>query len=117
MFKVYAETSFFSACATIRTDPIDIGRRMTSERWWSNYSRHFELHISREVVRELSDVRFPASVRDPALAMLVALPALELDSDVVALAKVLVDQRVMPSPAVQGDALHVAASITEWITS
>jgi len=108
---VYAETSFFSACATIRTDPIDVGRRMTSETWWRKYASSFEIHISREVVRELSNPSFPDSVRDPALAMLTGLRILDLNEEVVHLANALVDQRVMPGPAVQGDALHVAASV------
>jgi hypothetical protein len=34
MAKVYLETSFFSQCATIRADPIEIGRRATSLKWW-----------------------------------------------------------------------------------
>jgi len=107
---VYAETSFFSECVTIRTGPIDLGRRMTSQNWWTKQSRSFDLFISNEVIRELSDKRFPDAVRDPAMRMISNMAALDLNSDVFALAKALVDGRVMPGPAVQGDAVHVAVS-------
>ena len=88
---------------------------MTSENWWKTYARRFELCISREVVRELSDSRFPDSVRLPALGMLMGLDVLELSREVVDFAGVLVDQRVMPGPAVQGDALHLAASVVHGV--
>ena len=82
----------------------------TSLNWWRTYARSFDLYISDEVIRELSDPDFPAQVRAPALAMLDGLSALDLNAEVVALAGVLAGERVMPSPAVEGDALHVAAA-------
>ncbi len=42
--------------------------------------------------------------------MLTGLGSLELNAEVVALADVLARERVMPGPAVEGDALHVAAA-------
>jgi len=108
--SVYLETSFFSECATIRTGPIDLGRRATSLNWWRTHAHKFDLYISKEVVRELSHPGFPAEVREPALAMLSGLSALELNAEVAALADVLATERVMPAPAVQGDALHLAAA-------
>jgi hypothetical protein len=77
---VYAETSYFSECVTIRTGPIDVGRRMTSENWWKKQSPAFGVFISNEVIRELSDPRFPNLVRNPAIAMLNGLVALEIDN-------------------------------------
>ena len=59
MARVYLETSFFSECATIRTGAIDLGRRATSLKWWQTQSKSFELFISNEVIRELSDPNFP----------------------------------------------------------
>jgi hypothetical protein len=108
--SVYIETSFFSACVTTRTSAVDLGRRATSVNWWRTYARRFDLYISNEVIRELSSPDFPAEVREPALAMLTGLNALDLNAEVVALADLLTRQRVMPSPAVEGDALHVAAA-------
>lgn len=111
MARVYLETSFFSQCVTIRTGAIDVGRRATGEAWWRRDAKAFELFISAEVIRELSDPDFPEAVRAPALAMLTGLPALDLDADVVALADLLVRERVMPGPSVTGDAVHVAAAV------
>jgi hypothetical protein len=108
--RVYLETTFFSECVTIRTGAIDVGRRATSLNWWRTYARMFELYISDEVIRELSDPDFPAAVREPALAMLGGLNALELNAEVAALADLLAREHVMPGPAVAGDALHVAAA-------
>jgi hypothetical protein len=109
--SVYLETSFFSECATIRTDPIDVGRRATSLRWWGKQAHKFDLFVSREVIRELSSPGFPATVRGAALDMTRGLSALELTAEVADLAEVLVNQRVMPGPATEGDAMQVAASI------
>lgn len=110
MFKVYLETSFFSQCVTIRKGAVDLGRRETSLNWWQKYAAKFQLFISNEVVRELSAPDYPAEVRDAALAMLSGLNALELNADVMSLARVLTQERVMPGPSVEGDALHVAAA-------
>lgn len=110
MASVYLETSFFSECVTIRTGPVALGRRATSTTWWGAHARKFELYISNEVVRELVDPGFPEAVREPALAMLGGLNILEITSEVVAFADVLTRERVMPGPAVEGDAMHVAAA-------
>ena len=111
MAKVYIETSFFNQCVTKRKGPIDLGRRATSLNWWLAYAKTFDLYISNEVLRELSDQDFPPEVRDPAVAMVSGMVALELNAEVVALADLLVSERVMPGPSVEGDALHVATAI------
>jgi hypothetical protein len=111
MSSVYLETSFFSECCTIRATEIARGRRATSLNWWRNDAAKFDLYISPEVVRELSSDDFPAAVREAALAMLEGLPQLALSDEVLGVAAVLVRERVMPSPAAAGDALHVAAAL------
>jgi hypothetical protein len=68
--SVNLETSFFSECCTIRTSEIARGGRATSLNWWENYTRKFDLYISREVFREFSSDDFPEAVREPALTML-----------------------------------------------
>jgi hypothetical protein len=108
MPSVYLETSFFSECCTIRTSEIARGRRASSLLWWQRDARRFDLHISAEVVRELSSPDFPDAVRTPALEMLAGLPQLALTDDVLGIAALLVRERVMPGPASEGDALHVA---------
>jgi hypothetical protein len=111
MARVYLETSFFSQCVTIRRGAIDLGRRATSLNWWRTQSNAFELFVSDEVVRELSDPAFPKAVREPALLMLRGLNVLDLDVEVAALAELLVREKVMPAPAVEGDAVHLAVSV------
>jgi hypothetical protein len=109
MARVYLETSFFSMCVTSRTADLDIGRRASSKLWWKTQAKHHELFISSEVVRELSAPVFPN--RDQALAMLSGLTVLEFTAEVVDLAEVLVRERAMPAPAIEGDALHLAVAI------
>ncbi|MGN6625771.1 MAG: type II toxin-antitoxin system VapC family toxin [Tepidisphaeraceae bacterium] len=111
MFKVYLETSFFSECCTIRTGDIARGRRATSLDWWRHFARGFDLYVSAEVVRELSSVDFPRAVREPALAMLRGLTLLPTTPEVVSFAELLVAEQVMPEPANEGDALHLAVSV------
>jgi hypothetical protein len=111
MAQVYLETSFFSQCVTIRMGAIDVGRRATSLSWWQTQRKAFELFVSDEVVRELSDPAFPDAVRRPALSMLQGLNVLDLDVEVAALAELLVREKVMPGPAVEGDAVHLAVSV------
>lgn len=108
MARVYLETSFFSACVSSRTGELNVGRKASSNLWWETQSKHFELFISPEVVQELSAPEFPQSAA--ALAMLRGMSVLELTKDVVDLAHIFVNERVMPGPAVAGDALHVAAA-------
>lgn len=115
MPKVYLETSFFSECCTIRTGDIARGRRATSLKWWAGSASHFDLFISNEVIRELSSAAFPEEVRGPALGMVAGLPVLELTSEILGVAAILVRERIMPSPAVEGDALHLAAAIVHRI--
>ena len=115
MARVYLETSFFSECCTIRTGEIARGRRATSLNWWHQHAARFDLFISNEVVRELSSPEFPEEVRGPALSMLSGLSVLELTSEVLGVASLLVAEQVMPRPAVEGDALHVAATVVHRI--
>jgi hypothetical protein len=113
--RVYLETSFFSECATIRTGAIDLGRRATSLGWWQTQAKSFDLFISNEVIRELSDPDFPNAVRAPALAMLSGLNALPLTAEVISLADLLVKERVMPAPSIEGDAIHLAVAAVHRI--
>jgi hypothetical protein len=83
--------------------------------WWETYARKFDLYISREVVRELSSPDFPEAVREPALAMLQGLTLLPSTPEVVSFAEMLVAERVMPGPANEGDAFHLAVGIVHQL--
>ena len=106
--KVYLETSFFSACVSTRTTPKSVVWRDTSIEWWEKQASGHELSISDEVVVELSDAEFPQS--QVALEMLRGLRLLELTLEARGLAKILVHEKVMPAPAVAGDAIHLAVA-------
>jgi hypothetical protein len=106
--RVYLETSFFSACVSTRTGAKSRGWRASSREWWQLQGPRHQLFVSDEVVRELAAPEFPS--RDDALAMLRGLDLLDATPEVEQLAALLVRERVMPAPAVAGDALHVAVA-------
>jgi predicted nucleic acid-binding protein len=66
------------------------------------------LFIAAEVVRELQNPGF--SEREAALRMIRSLNLLEHTPEAIDLAEVLVAEKVMPAPAIAGDALHVATA-------
>lgn len=76
--------------------------------WWIERSGAYDLFVSGEVVAELSAAESPVSGN--ALKMLEGLNMLDLRPEVQKLAHVLVEEKVMPAPAVAGDAMHVAAA-------
>lgn len=108
MSKVYLETSFFSLCVSTRTGIKELGWKASSLEWWQAQGRKHELFISPEVIRELSAPEFPNS--PVALQLVRGLAIVDLSPEVEELAELLVQEKVMPGPASQGDALHVAAA-------
>src|SRR6266542_1626761 len=107
--RVYLETSFFSICVSRRTDAKSAGWRASSQEWWASQRQRHELFISQEVVRELSLAEDPEH-REAATRMLSGLNVVDLTREVEELSKLLVSEKVMPGPALSGDALHVAAA-------
>lgn len=81
---------------------------MTSNEWWRALAPKHTLLISDEVVAELADSEFPG--RDAALEMLRGLQLLELTPDVRDVAELFVREKLMPAPAVSGDAIHAAVA-------
>ena len=108
MGRVYLETSFFSACVSTRTSAKSVAWRETSVEWWQTQAARHELYVSDEVVAELADPDFAQG--PDALEMLRGLRLLELDAEARGLAQILVREKVMPGPAVSGDAIHIAAA-------
>src|SRR2546430_17612005 len=105
MAKVYLETSFLSACVTTRQDVASLYRCQSSNAWLESQAIHHELFASAEVLRELSDPRFPNS--EEALKRFGNLPLLSIEERSVGFGEALVRHRSMPAP-LAGDALHVA---------
>jgi hypothetical protein len=105
--KVYLETSFFSACATTRQDVHSQSWKGRSLSWLKTQASKHELFISAEVVAELTVPTYPN--REAALAFTAGMQILTIDEQVLILAQLLIEQRVMPGP-LKGDAIHVAVA-------
>jgi hypothetical protein len=107
MAKVYLETSFFSACVTTRTDVDSVSWRGRSLSWLKTQAPRHELHLSAEVIAELSAPTYPN--RDAALALTAGVKMLAMNDEIEALGQMMIEQHVMPGP-LKGDALHVAVA-------
>lgn len=113
MARVYLETSFLSACVTERSDPKSEFRREESRRWWLDERQFHKLHVSAEVLRELSSPSFLH--RDNALALAAEAEMLQITESVLGLARILVREQAMPGPESAGDAIHVAIATVHQI--
>jgi hypothetical protein len=105
--KVYLETSFVSACVTTRVDASSVHRKRESLEWWVSERHKHELVVSDEVLIELGNPAYPS--RSQAIAFLREVPVLPIDDETLGLARILIDEQVMPQP-LGGDAVHVAAA-------
>jgi hypothetical protein len=112
MARVYLETSFVSACVTVRTDAASEYRRAVSLEWWTTQASRHQPLVSDEVVAELSDPLFSRSA--DAMRLIDGLESLRVSEEVVGLAAVLVREKVMPGP-VKGDAIHVALAVVHRV--
>jgi hypothetical protein len=106
MPRVYLETSFVSACVTDRTDTDSLYRLKHSREWWDSQRHLHELYVSPEVIAELSVESYRC--REKALAWIGGVPVLEINDDVMGLARVLIQEKAMPTGS--GDPIHVAVA-------
>ena len=108
MESVYLETSFISyLVARPSRDVIVAGHQQATQEWWANRRSEFECSVSQVVVDE-------ASLGDPAevqkrLAIIAALPTLDVTEDAKALATAIMAAGMLPAHAFP-DAAHVAVS-------
>lgn len=109
---MYLETSYVSACVTDRGDTASAYRRQVSARWWKEQRAKHELFVAEEVLAELSHPDFRH--RSDASALIREISVLPMNEDVRGLARILVREKVMPSP-VAGDAIHVAIASVHGI--
>ena len=107
MARVYLETSFFSACVTRRTDVESSFWKRESLSWLKTQSGKHDMFVSTEVLAELSHPSYRQSRE--ALAFVAGIPVLEVTPEVLGLARLFVNERVMPGP-LEGDAVHVATA-------
>lgn len=111
MSRVYLETSYVSACVTDRTDTDSLYRLKHSREWWDKQRQLHDLFVSPEVVAELSVESYRC--KDQALAWISGVLLLEIDDDVLGLARVLMNEKAMPAGS--GDAVHVAVAAVHGI--
>lgn len=104
---MYIETSFVSACVTDRSDTASLYRRQSSLEWWQGPRVRHEVFVSEEVIVELSRPTYKMGAR--ALEHIKDVHILSITDQVIGVAKILVDDHVMPGP-IAGDAIHVAVA-------
>ncbi|ETX05645.1 MAG: DNA-binding protein [Candidatus Entotheonella gemina] len=108
--NVYVETSVISyLTARISRDLIVAGHQRITQEWWSTRREAFDVFISQAVFEEAS-AGDPEAARER-LAVLAALPLLEINEAAVALAKDLIRLGPLPERA-EVDALHIAIAVT-----
>jgi hypothetical protein len=105
--KVYLETSFVSACVTARLDASSVHRKRESLEWWESQRHMHELLLSDEVLIELGNPAYPNRLE--ALTFIRDVPVLAVNDEALGLARIFIDERVMPLP-LGGDAVHVAVA-------
>jgi hypothetical protein len=103
--RVYVETTIPSFYTTTRPGPATVARRLWTRRWWDLAHDRYALVTSNAVLDELREGDYPS--REPALALVVDLPVLEVTPAIAEIVAAYVQHRLMPvDPA--GDALHLA---------
>lgn len=108
MDKIYIETSIVSYSAALPSRDITIaGLQQQARDWWALERHHFELVTSQLTLNEAADGDpIAAAAR---LEMLAGLSLIDINADVVSLAKRLIEAHTMPEKAA-ADSIHVAAA-------
>ena len=82
-----------------------VARRKWTREWWDNHRADYDLLTSEAVIDELEKGAFPQ--KDDALALIEAVPLLDIEEAIGDIVAAYIHHHVMPSdPA--GDALHLA---------
>lgn len=103
--SVYVETTIPSFYHEVRTEPDMVARREWTREWWDNQRSGYDVFTSEAVVEELETGAFP--IKDDALALIKALPLLDINEAIADAVETYISHHVMPAdPA--GDALHLA---------
>jgi hypothetical protein len=104
---VYIETTIPSAYVSERTDPGSLHRRNVTRQWWREQLDRYNAHVSDNVVLELRRGDWPG--QEEAIELIDPLPRLRVDSEVLAVARRYVDERLVPAD-IAGDATHLATA-------
>jgi hypothetical protein len=108
MDKLYIETSIVSyATARPSRDITIAGLQQQARDWWANERHQFHLVTSQLTLDEAGDGDPTAAASR--LELLAGLSLIDINADVVSLARRLIDAHTMPEKAA-ADSLHVAAA-------
>src|SRR5688572_29368984 len=109
---VYLDTTIFSIYHHRSSDKITMGNRLQTREWWTSERQHFDLFISRVVLKELKNGHFPwqrASIR-----MANPIPRLRVTDYANELAATLIENSVVPAEK-SADALQMAIAVDHSI--
>lgn len=113
METVYLETSFISyLVARPSRDVVVAGHQQTTQDWWASRRSQFECSVSQVVIDEAS--AGDSGEVHKRLAIISALPALEITAAAEALAEAIMAAGMLPPHAVR-DAAHVAVAAVHAI--
>lgn len=77
----------------------------TTQKWWSEESNNFDIWISEETLNEIGEGKYHK--QNEILEFASEIPVLLPDPQIVDIAQVYIDNRLMPQ-GLKGDALHLA---------
>ena len=106
MTTAYIETSIPSFYFTGRTDPLSISRQLWTRQWWTKVGDGFDRFSSPAVSVELNRGS-REDLKTQRIGLVADLEMLEINADVLEIARIYVDHLLMPEDA-EGDALHLA---------
>ena len=108
MPKLYLETSVISyLTARPSRDLILAAHQQITRDWWDFKRKNFQIFVSQLVIQEAGAGDSEAAQKR--LQALENIPLLDLTQEVLALAKALLDDGILPTRAKE-DALHLAAA-------
>ena len=102
---VYIETSIPSFYHTLRADPESVARMHWTRQWWQEYADKSTLVTSAAVIDELR--KGTGAKMEERISLLDKASVLPIVEEVIEIAQVYIDKRVMPRDP-EGDALHLA---------
>jgi hypothetical protein len=106
--SVFIETTIPSYLVAYRSrDIIQMARQELTNQWWTHLRHDYDLFSSQIVLDELA--RGDPEMAHQRLTLLKGLPLLDIDDAVIALAKELVAESIVPEKAAD-DAFHIACS-------
>ena len=111
--SVYLETSLVSyLVARPNRDLIRAARQQLTVDWWENERAKFDLFVSDAVLQEA--IAGDSNESAKRMAVLAAIPLLQITNEAVLLAADLVKKHALPMKAAQ-DALHIAIACVNGI--